>query len=231
MAYVRRTETMCDDVAERIDAMTTKALEPYEKGNIEIDTPEWNAARDAIQTAAYSDAPELKGKLPDNWLTDYKEVHTQFEIKSSDPEKRDTTIDSTISAKEYLKIKLPKHVKGGGGYYSRLSIKYSDCNEVLKGWLDGQTAIITKRAEVASQYKTVKDQVNRFLRSHASLNSALKEMPELEMYIPDEYMTKFRALTEPRVRNGSSYKPDNVDEIGIDRDALTAIAVAHRVTA
>lgn len=232
MAYVRRTETMCDDVAARIDAMKDKALEPHQQGNIEIDTPEWNAARDAIQTAAYSDAPDLKGKLPDNWLSPCKEVYVKFRVDSSDPENKDTFIDSTIHAKEHLRIKMPKHISEGTSRYNNaLRIQYSQCSEVLKDWLDGQTAISAKRKQIASQYKTLKDQINRLLRSHASLNAALKEVPELEMYVPDEYMTKFRAVSEPRVRGGSADKPNYADDIGIDRDALTAIAVAHRVTA
>lgn len=231
MAYVRRTESLCDDVGYNIDRMKDKALEPHQQGSLEIDTPEWNAARDAIQTAAYKDAPELKGKLPDDWLQPYSKIGTQFVMKSSDPGKSSTSIETTVHAKEHMKIKVPKHIDLGGYGYRSLSIEYSQCNEVMKGWLDAQTAIKAKRKEIASQYSTLKDQINRLLRSHASLNAALKEVPELEMYVPDQYMTKFRAPTEPRVRGGSAAKPDYADEIGIDRDALTAIAVAHRVTA
>ena len=231
MAYVRRTETMCDDIAARIDRMKQKALAPHEQGNIEIDTPEWNAARDAIQTAAYSDAPELQGKLPDDWLQPYSQIYTNFIMKSSDPEKSSTSIDTTVHAKEHMKIKVPKHIDLSGYNSRQIKIEYSQCNEVLKGWLDGQTAISAKRKEIASQYSTIKTQINQLLRKHASLNAALKEVPELEMYVPDEYMTKFRAVSEPRVRGGSADKPNYADDIGIDRDALTAIAVAHRVTA
>ena len=231
MAYVRRTETMCDDVAERIDAMKDKALEPHQMGVIETGSAEWDAARDAIQTAAYSDAPELKGKLPDNWLNRCSEVYARFELKRSDPETQDSFLEATVHAKEHMKIKVPKHLNKGDAYYRRLDVQYDHGNEVMKGWLDAQTAIKTKREEIKTQYKTLRDQINRLLRSHASLNAALKEVPELEMYIPDEYMTKFRAPTEPRVRGGSAAKPDYADEIGIDRDALTAIGVAHRVTA
>ena len=59
----------------------------------------------------------------------------------------------------------------------------------------------------------------------ASLNSALKDMPEIELYIPLRYMVKIREQAEPR----ASKKANVADELNIDTDALASIAIAHRM--
>jgi hypothetical protein len=55
----------------------------------------------------------------------------------------------------------------------------------------------------------------------------LKDMPEFEMYVPQKYMNKFHEEVEPRAKK---QQHSVADEIGIDRNAIAAIAIANRVT-
>ena len=83
-----------------------------------------------------------------------------------------------------------------------------------------------KRNAVREQFKVVENQLHAFMQQHASLNAMLTEMPELEMYVPDRYMTKVRAKSEPRAK---VERPTNVQDLNIDVDALAAAAITHRM--
>ena len=61
---------------------------------------------------------------------------------------------------------------------------------------------------------------------HASLNTALKEMPELEMYVPAAFMRKHAA---PEASRAKVQRPTNIERLDINVDVLTSAAVAHRI--
>ena len=135
---------------------------------------------------------------------------------------------TTIEAPDHKKIRLPKVLDNR--YYSvEVDVQYSDCTELLKTWLDDANTRNTERGVIAEQYRTIEDQLREFMNQHASLNAAVKEMPEIEMYVPEKYISKLREATAPRTKK--SAQPSNVADIGIDRDALATIAIAHRITA
>ena len=54
-------------------------------------------------------------------------------------------------------------------------------------------------------------------------------MPEIEHYVPTEYIDKLHAASKPR--GATAPRPDKttVEDLGIDRDALTSAAVAHQI--
>ena len=176
MAYVRKTETLIDDVVRRIRNMAAKALGVYESKSIEIDTAEYAAACEAIHTAAYRDAPQLRGNLPESWLFKTERINLRIKDHSGN-----TIARAGLDAPEHRKFEVPRHMK------------------------DSWSVDV----------------------DHASLNAAIKEMPEIELYVPDQYLRKMHEAVAPRVKKEEQQSA--ITELGIDRNALAAVAIAHRV--
>lgn len=221
MAYVRRTETMLDDTTRAIRQMAEKALEVYQPKDIEIDTAEFAAACGAMQTAAYRDAPHLKGTLPQSWLFKTDRIH--FKVFSRATEEK--LAGTYINTPEHRQIELPMHMKES--WRVEVEVYDDECSPVLTDWVQSNTAGAAQRKTIADQYREVERQVIGFLRTHASLNAAIKEMPEIEMYIPDSYIRKMHEAAAPRQKK--EQQQSNIEELGIDRNALAAVAIAHRV--
>jgi len=223
MAYVRKTDTLVDDIKGHVRSMKDKALTAYQSNKIEAGTPLFDAAVESAQNATFRDAPELKGKLPDSWYKEHERVELQFKTNTGE-----NMFSTNLNAPDHKKIRLPKVLDNR--YYSvEVDVRYNECTEVLKTWLDDANTRNTERGVIAEQYRTIEDQLKAFMDQHASLNSAIKEMPEIEMYVPEKYISKLREATAPRTKKAA--QPSNVETIGIDRDALASIAIAHRITA
>ena len=223
MAYVRKTDMLVEDIKGRVRSMKDKALTAYQSNSIESGTPTYDAAVESAQNAAFRDAPELKGKLPPSWYKEHERVEIQFKTDTGE-----NMFSTNLNAPDHRKIKLPK-VFDSRYYAVEVDVRYSDCTDALRTWLDDANNRNTKRGEIAEQYRTIEEQLNAFMGEHASLNSAIKEMPEIEMYVPEKYLAKLREATAPRTKKAA--QPSNVETIGIDRDALASIAIAHRITA
>lgn len=221
MAYVRKTETLIEDITRNVRNMKDRALQDYASNKIEVGTSLHDSARRAIDVAAYKDAPELRGKLPTSWLK--KKERIRLAIRATDTMK----LDVHVEARDDAPFMVPAHLDEG--YYSTsVEVTLDDCDEVLKAWVNGEGERAKQRQTIAEQYTNVERQLVAYMRKHASLNSAIKEMPEIEMYVPQTYMDKLREATAPRQK-----KPEQqslVDELEIDRDAIASIAIAHRMT-
>jgi hypothetical protein len=221
MAYVRKTETMLDDIVRKIRAMGDKALEMYKENSIEIDTAEFAAACEAIQTAAYREAPHLRGNLPQSWLFKTERVH----LKVLSRTEHGTKVSTYLSVPEHRQFEVPFHMSDS--WRIDVEVYEDECTGALAAWVQAHNTNKEPRRAVEVQYREVERQVVGFLRSHSSLNAAIKEMPEIELYIPDQYMAKLREANAPKAK-----KPEQqslINELGIDRDALAAVAIAHRV--
>ena len=222
MAYVRKTEEMQDNVLRKIRDMKDKALSAYSSNTIERGTPEFDAALEAVKTAAFKDAPHLRQTYPDKWM---KEVRYRLKMQFKDDNglpKFSTTVDV-----EDMKFKLPAHVDSGYSFVD-VDVQRTDCPPVLQTWMDAADERNTQRQQIAEQYSSVETQLRNYMAGHASLNSMLKDMPEFEMYVPEKYMAKYHEATKPREK-----KPQQqslVEELSIDRDAIAAIAIANRMT-
>lgn len=221
MAYVRRTETMLEDTTRNIRRMGEKALKMYEEGSIEVDTAEFSAACEAIHTAAYREAPHLRGNLPQSWL--FKTDRVRLKVASRT--EHGTKVSSGISVPEHRQFELPMHMKDS--WRVDVEVYDDECTGALATWVEKEIATEAQRRTVQQQYREVERQVIGFLRTHASLNAAIKEMPEIEMYVPDEYIRKMHEAVEPRQKKQE--QTSAVEELGIDRNALAAVAIAHRV--
>ena len=221
MAYVRKTQEFCDAVVRNVHNMKDKAVSVYPLPTIERGTPEYSHALEAVNTAAYRAAPDLKDQYPDEWK---KPIRGSIKL---DFHREDGAMSfSTNVDFEGIGLKVPAHISTGY-YSSSMAVYRSDCPAPLQAWYDDQVALNKKRSDTAEKYATVEDQIKRYMEQHASLNSMLKDMPEFEMYVPQKFMDKFHEEVEPRAKK---QQHSVADEIGIDRNAIAAIAIANRVT-
>lgn len=215
MAYVRKTQQLLDDITSHVCTMQRQAINVHSSKNLDTSDQEYKDMCDAATTVSYLEAPELRGKLPESWTKKVDSVRLTF------VEHDDKKI-AVVSLSEPLV--LPKHVDSNY-YHTDIRVKYDQCSEVLKAWLQGEAKRVDIRRETEKQYDDVKQQLSKFMDQQASLNSALKDMPEIELYIPLRYMVKIREQAEPR----ASKKANVADELNIDTDALASIAIAHRM--
>lgn len=222
MAYVRKTDTLVEDIKSNVRTMKDRALSNFASNSIEYGTPLFDAAAESAVNAAFRDAPELKGKLPPSWCKKHERVELQFMTDDGDH-----NFKTSITAPDHKQIELPPNVENRY-YAAEVQVRHSDCPELLKTWLDDANDRNLQRGVIAEQYRTVEDQLSAFMGQHASLNSAIREMPEIEMYVPEKYLHKLREATEPRGKK--SARPSNVADMGIDRNALATMAIAHRIT-
>jgi hypothetical protein len=212
---------MLDDTTRNIRVMGDKALELYKENNIEIDTAEFSAACEAIQTASYRDAPTLRGNLPQSWL--FKADRVKLNVISRGGQHREITTYFVVP--DHRQFELPLHVKSS--WSADVTVYDDECTGALSTWVQAHRTNKEQRSAVEVQYREVERQVIGFLRTHASLNAAIKEMPEIEMYVPASYISKMHEAVAPRVKKED--QPSAIVELGIDRNALAAVAIAHRV--
>ena len=78
MAYVRKTDTLVNDIRWKIRRMSDKAIEATGTDKLETGSPIHQELVETALTAAWSDAPTLRGKLPDAWLNKYKRFDVVF---------------------------------------------------------------------------------------------------------------------------------------------------------
>jgi len=219
MAYVRKTDILIDAIKTKVRTMSATAQEQYGSSTLEIGSSEYNDMRKSVEAKTWASAPDMQGKLPDDWCGSPRRVDVRI---------RDA--DADVVARCYLEntgtnpIRLSPEFKGDA--YPDVTVSSSELVGSAKAWVDHLTSNTAKRLEVRNQFLTVETQLVNFMTQHASLNAALTEMPELEMYVPDRYVAKVRAKSEPRAK---VERPTNVQDLNIDVDALAAAAITHRM--
>jgi len=217
MAYVRRTQQLVEDVRFKVSNMEQAEFRKNKTVNVDLGTPLYDNMRTAALNSVWVEAPELKDKLPKDWCRMESNMSITFR-----GEGEMGVVSHTLESETGDKFKLPPN-------YSRwdaTEIKSSEVTPLIKEWVTKEYDRERSNKETMDLFGNITKQLTDFLESHASLNTALKEMPELEMYVPDEYLEKIKEKTV-RVKKE---KEDVVDKLDIDVEALTRAAVAHRIT-
>ena len=219
MAYVRKTDTLVDAIRNKVRTMSNTAQESYANDTLKIGTPVYDAIRKAVVDKTWEAAPNTQGTLPDEWCGTPRRVDVH--LNNSDGNRMKSFI---VEANEVDPIVLsPQYATDS---YPDVYINYADLSGASRDWADALAADHAKRTEIRDQFILVESQLVNFMDQHASLNAALTEMPELEMYVPDKYVAKVRAKSEPRAK---AERPTNVQALNIDVDALAAAAITHRM--
>ena len=218
MAYVRKTQELVDGIRDQVRTMSKAAREPYSDSDPAAGTPEYEILREAAIDASFADAPHLKGKLPEAWLGRPHRVRGYI----SKDGQRVASFD--LRSTEANPIYLSPSDRSS---WADVHMKYENLSERAQAWVDGAAARKATYESIKEKFNVVEKQLRDYMSAHSSLNTALKELPDLEMYVPDRFMRKYRAAAEPRAK---APKPTNVQDLNIDVDALAAAAITHRIT-
>jgi len=223
MGYVRKTMTLVEDIRNAVDHMKHSEVKKLYKGNnIPLDTPLHSDVKRVIENVLWKEAPDLKDKMPESWCKIEDGISISF-VHAHEPSVNthchfETPLDD--------KLKLPPTYSR---YGTDCRIEQSDATALIKEWLLGIKDQEKNKKETEDMFEGIKTQLTTFMSKHASLNTAIKDLPELEMYVPQEYLDR---LAEETVRSKpAKSKPDgDDDEVELDMEAITRAAIAHRIT-
>lgn len=229
MAYVRKTDTLVQHILHKVRQMSQTAQKPYSADTLTKDSAEYDAIRNCIESVSWKGAPQLQQQMPDEWLNGLKTRNVDVKIVAPEscPDSGDVNIylegDFTLS---------PAHASAGHSYSGnrgKMTLEEADFPPLLMTWFKSGKSNESIKKSLQDKFNKVEEQLKSFMQQHASLNTAIKELPELEQYVPEEYMEKLHAPSAPRGKVQRAEKT-TVEDLGIDRDALTSAAVAHQLT-
>ncbi len=217
--YVRKTQTLITDIEHEVYKMQQSAISKLtSENNVEIGTPLHAEIKTAIENTLWELAPDLKDKMPKEWLSDETHVMVDF------PSDEHRTVRYNFGSQTGDELKIPPHFRRWDDIH--ISQKY--WTPLIQEWLSTQHNAEVERQKIVDSYHTISSQLTSFMTKHASLNTALKEMPELELYVPNSYIEKVNKKEE-RVKATPSV-PTTHDDTEVDVEALTRAAIAHRVS-
>jgi len=229
MAYVRKTDTLVQHILHKVRQMSQTAQKPYSADTLTKDSAEYEAIRNCIESVSWKGAPQLKQQMPDEWLDGLKAKNVDVKIVAPEscPDSGDVNIylegDFTLS---------PAHASAGHSYSGnrgKMELTEADFPPLLMSWFKSGKSNESIKKSLQDKFNKIEEQLKSFMEQHASLNTAIKELPQIEQYIPEEYMEKLHAPSAPRGKVQRAEKT-TVEDLGIDRDALTSAAVAHQLT-
>jgi len=219
MAYVRITERLKDGIRDIIQRMRAKAEEMHGACDISYGTALFQELEAALLSQAWCERPDLQDQMPDKWCHFTSRLTAELDNESG---RKTKSVELDIPGDQ--KIKLP--CKPNVFYHDNVRIAYEHQSDALRQWVAEEDDRLEAIRATRAQYNTVQIQIVAFLQTKTSLNAALKEMPELELYVPDEFMQKFHEATERRADKSAEDQPPAVE---VDRDQLAALGVAHRM--
>ena len=220
--YVRKTMTLVDDIGYNVDRMKHSEVKKLYKGtSIPLDTPLHDDVRKVIEKVLWKEAPDLKDKMPDKWCKHEDTIQITFYASAPSigvPVNFETSTED--------KLRLPPTYRK---YTDDCQVKEEDFTPLIREWMDDLKKQESEKRETVDMFDGIKEQLTSFMGKHASLNTAIKELPELEMYVPKNYLDK---LAEETIRTKPTKKElvDDDDDVTVDIEAITRAAIAHRIT-
>jgi hypothetical protein len=178
--------------------------------------------KDDIIKAAYASAPELLGKLPDDMLKKCDSVRAVF-YDATETKEADVDFHSASHDRFYI-----PYSRKNTSYFPYVNTKIEQCSPETQAWVAEELSMHKKRADTLSKFENIEYQIVNYMDQHASLNTAVKDMPELELYVPSQYVTKLHAANEPRT--AKKQKVNTAEALEIDVNVLASAAIAHRIT-
>lgn len=230
MAYVRKTETLVYEIIQKVREMSRKAQEPYQADTVTSGSPEYKAISDAVEDVSWKLAPHLKNEMPAKWakrLSKAEKVEVKIPAPSSCPDSGSLRVYIERQSGFCLS---PEHYDPHASNYTNPMIKFEaeDVPPVVLNWFASGKSNEATKAGLQAKFDKVEEQLKEFMKQHASLNTAIKAMPEIEHYVPVEFIDKLKAPSKPRGKVQRDEKT-TAEELGIDVDALTSAAVAHQI--
>ena len=223
MAYVRKTDTLVSEILDKVHAMSRAADQDLRaETKVKLESPIHKSIYKSIMDAAWSLAPEMRDTMPKAWQYECTRLDVSF--RSSD-DKFLHSLDFTPSSE--IPLMLPTQRRDLGRYGDTIVVFEQFIDSTAMRWIEDVTANNVKSDNIKKQFDEVLNQIKLYLDTKTSLNVALKDMPELELYVPEDYMRKIR---EPNPTRAKVAKPD-VEEVEVNRAQLASLGIAHRLTA
>ena len=216
MAYVRKTQELVDAILDTVTKMSEDTQAKYNPHDVSFDAAAKKHIYDAGMTSAWSAQPDLQDQMPEEWCT-YKKSFTA-NVYSSDNE-----FVTSFTIEGEWRLPPDDDYKD---YKAAVDVRYQHMSPTLQALVDTAAVKSTAKNAHKEKFKNIREQLKLFMGQHASLNTALKEMPELEMYVPAEFMRKHAA---PEASRAKVQRPTNIERLDINVDVLTSAAVAHRI--
>ena len=227
MAYVRRTDTLVNEVLNKVREMRRNACRPYLSTGVATDSVEYNEVFNVLEDVVWKKAPDLKDKIPDEWLE--QSTHNSVDVRIPSPFE-DFTTEVSLKVPDGKKpFKLtPKYISTGY-YRSSPTVKFAaeDVPPTMVKWFNERAEREQKIATLTEKYKTIENKLSAFMKGHASLNKMLEAMPEFEHYVPQSFMDRMRQPNKKRASN--AVEITIVDELDIDTNELASMAIGHRL--
>ena len=211
MATVRITDELLKDVCKQVARMKVTAREfDLKNKGLAIYAEELDnaALRDFAEHVLWGSNHPLLGMMPAAWVTTQSNVIIIF--------------------KRYSKLELyctNVRVPPRTDIYS-LRIRVGEMvpipPEVIT-LIEGKQEYNTAISENGTKFRGIENQVQAFLNSQPSLNTALKLQPALKSYIPDSYLQRMEVVTERQKRS----KEEKDAAPAVDIELLASVGVTH----
>ena len=231
MAYVRKTDTLVRDILGQVQDMSASAQNDVSQKSrveygtsiyrVEHGTPIYKSIFKAVEDAAWALNPELKDQMPKQWKYESERLDVTFKSKDEAVIKK---IHFTTCSE--IPFMLPTRPLSVSNYNDNLVVPEKYWDSVIISWLEHLAECDAKESEIQDQYNSVYNQIRAYLKTKTSLNVALKDMPELELYVPAQYMAKINEANAPRTKA----VVEEVDEVVVNREQLASLGIAHRMT-
>ena len=119
--YVRKTQTLITDIEHEVYKMQQSAISKLtSENNVEIGTPLHAEIKTAIENTLWELAPDLKDKMPKEWLSDETHVMVDF------PSDEHRTVRYNFGSQTGDELKIPPHFR-----------RWDDIHISQKYWLSG----------------------------------------------------------------------------------------------
>jgi hypothetical protein len=211
MAFVGISGRLVDEVRTGIHRMARA-----EMGTVaEPERYQVTTENDWFVVKSWGDYYHLKDQMPIEWVQ-ADSGGAQFRVLTQEH----GTLNIDVTLQERLQAFPPRHQS-----YLAFTCRDNDetMPELLKQTIEAKKSLV----EIEQRWDKVRDQVVEFLRNCKSLNEALKLWPEVEHYIPKEYIERALEKKEkvaPKVSKA-------VEILGqIDTQAVMASAVIARLS-
>lgn len=213
MAYVGITPTLMYRIRQRIESLERAELNlcPSEELNI-TGNESW------FEEAMWGNTLALRDQVPPDWFATSRQFLVQF---SNIPDPTGATADKhyfEYTANLPQEIRFPPNARNRHGY---LAV----CPSTVPPSVAPVIAATFARKEVRQKWEKIRQEVEGFIESCKSLNEAVRLLPQIAPYIPQDYQNK---MAEKRTSSRSKSAASEVVK-NIDGDALTAAAVLARM--
>lgn len=222
--YVARSSRIIDIIRRSIMKMRDAELASY------IVTPSAHDATELANRLLWEENLHLLPQLPKDWLTRVRPADVEIEVVDHRSKANPPQLLTTVAFPASCGVVLPP-VRHDTPHWHRPGeprIMDIDVDSVahLAGAADLKAAIALalEEEEVRAKWTKVEADIVKLLRSSSSLNEAVRLVPSIKLYLPQDLRDQLDRKAEP-VKRLSKAEREAALIGNLDTDALAAAAV------